>query len=262
MRPVGERHLDHELGFHPVPVLAGALVGQVVEGTVLARELLRRARATRRARRASKPPPTRPTYFSALAGLHADQQRGKRAGAAPGQIGGAADHELLLAVALDLEPVRRSGRRRRRESIFLATSPSRCWLQTRASSSALSLWIWSASRSGPLAGSLAKAASSRALRSRQRQGAQVLAVVVQQVEDAELQFVEAPLFEVCCSSEKSERPFGSVTISSPSTQAPSSLSFASASTTGPPCASSRCHCARCSARRRHRSGTAGARRRT
>ena len=91
-------------GFHPVPVFTGALVRVIVERTFLLRELLRSLvplGALIRIEAAADAA----DVFQALAGLHADQQRRERAGAAARQKRGAAHHELLLAMTFDLEPV-------------------------------------------------------------------------------------------------------------------------------------------------------------
>src|SRR6185436_15767921 len=99
--PVLERDLDDEPGLHPVPDFPGALVGMTVERTFLLFELLH-PRVPLATFTGAESTTDASHVAQALARLHAHEQRGKRAGAAPGQEGGAADHELLLAVALDL----------------------------------------------------------------------------------------------------------------------------------------------------------------
>ena len=57
---------------------------------------------------ALKPPPTRPTYFSPLPDFTPTSSDENVPVPRPGHEGRAAHHEFLLAMAFDLEPVRRA----------------------------------------------------------------------------------------------------------------------------------------------------------
>ena len=81
--PVLEGHLDDELGFHPVPDLAAALVGQAVEGTVLALELLHPRMPLGAFPGAESAAHAPGVAQRVVAAADADQQRRERARSAP-----------------------------------------------------------------------------------------------------------------------------------------------------------------------------------